>query len=688
MPRFFVIALFFLILAFQSPLYAQVSYAPILPAKGFIPESEAFDALRLAYSQVDYEHAIREAKRLKRQDSDKTVAEQATFILGELYLAMAEKGRPLQYTKAVQAFRDARTRYPDSEQAVSALWKTGEIYIRRRLFYEAIASFNRILKKYPESAFIIRSQLGKAKTYLSWKKWKKAMKEMDLVDPLRLSAKERSMLLLGYANAYHHLGELAAAYRYYKLVSPKNKTLQQSPENLLHYGRAAFEAKDYERARKVLSILYTQNERAPEAPLALARIGDTWRLERFEQQAQKFYESVRKIKASRPGLENALLIAAVGELHIAGCFPRPLLTSVSDCKARNVLNRLDGQQALKKIKLRAEAILNLEQKPADLRGSLLLEAIVAMEQHGAHATALEVEEMILKHKRKIPFKFKKIVKKIIKKTALKTATQFIKNDNDPKLIDLYFRHQKVFNPEKIQEDIGFQIGLSLHQAGMYEAAIPLFLFVAQKRKGKYHWEARYYLANAHFLLRNNDDAEREIALYIQEQPKNPHTPFLQVRSTQIAARKEDQAKVIKKARHWLKQYPKHKRRKTMLHLLASAQKEKGALKEAISSYLKIEPRKKRNPGLTLEIADLYYRLKAYKKAIPFYHEALKKLVDQEDARKEGEQAEWARFQLAKSYEALGQEEKGRPFFAQLAKASEDRLIKRFSSEKTKAALAP
>ena len=675
MPFVLIIVLLFSTLLSQPALHAHVEYATITPNKRFIPESAPFKGLFSAYKQFDYQKAVQEAKRLKRKRSNEVVAGQAAFILAELYLIMAENGRPFKYTKAIKAFQDARMRHPESTRAISALWKIGEIYIRRKFYYEALASFKRILKNHPESRFVMPARLGKAETYLAWGKWEKAIQELNSIDPIRLSKQERTTFLLAYANAYYHLNDTVSSYRYYKLVPPEDKTLHRTPETLLQYGSVAFKAQDYERSREALSALYRRYARAPEAPLALARIGDTWRLERFSHQAKKIYDGVRSIKANQPGIENARLVASVGKLHIAGCFPRPLLTTVSECEGRNVLNRLDGRQALKEIKEETEHLLNLE-KLSSLSEDLLFEAIAAIEQHGAYSRALEIEEMILKQN--ISFKLKMKVEKSIQATVLKAANQLVKRTERLKLVEVYYQHRALFAPKRLKGETGFQIGIALNQAGLYEESIELLIPIARNRKGKNAQDALFYLANAEFSVRDYDASEQNVQQYLERYPKNARIPLLQMLSAKISSERNQHKAVIKKALTWLKKYPEHRGRKKMQHLLSAALEQKGALKDAIASYLKI---KSADPVFSLKIADLYYRLKAYKKAIPFYQKVLQTAVD-------GEKSEWSTFQLAKSYEALGQTKKGMSFFLQLTKNSEDSLIKKFSLEKTKPTVNP
>ena len=676
MTRFTLTGLLLISLALPPARHAEAAFPPIAAGVESIPAGRIFASLRDAYGQFHFDRAIREAKRLKWQRTDPAAAEAAAYILGELYTAMAERGRPLRYKDAISALRDARVRYPRSSRALPALWKIGKLYIRRGLYYEALASFRRILKKHPDSRYAVPARLGIAETYLAWEKWEKGIAALDRLDPTRLASARRITLLLGYADAHYHLGDMAAAYRYYRLISPKAERLTQSPKQLLQYGSAAFEAGDYQRARTVLTTLYRRYPRSPEAPLALVRIGDAWRLERFGQPAKKFYDEVLTLKRDRPGALYARLAAAVGKLHLAGCRPRPVLVTAAACRAirAKVLQSPAGIDALSEIRKAVGALLAAPERSL-LRDELLLEAVRAMEQHGAYTAALAAEEAILE--KRIPFRFRKKLEAALETTVVNAAAQQIQEKGDLELLAIYFRYPDRFSPKGTGPQIRFEIGLGLQAAGLFKEAAALMAQIAQDRKEPLAEAALFHLTQNRFLQGDYRNAETSLTTYLRRYPKGRHTPSLLALAARTADQQGRTKEAIGRYKAWLKRYPAHPLRKTLRSLLAEAYETVGKRKAAIAAYHRlISEEDPPNPAWIMKIADLYYLSGDYPKAADFYRRSKK-------AAQDGKGAEWAVLQLAKVQRILGRRDSGQAALMRLAKEAEDPLIRAVSAAAAK-----
>ncbi len=674
---FLIITLGFGGLFFSTALHADVLH-PAIDHHQFIPSDPAFDAVKKAYKEFNYPEAIHLTKKLRRQKKDLKIAKVATFLLGDIYFDIASNGRPLEYKRALIAFQGARSRYRDSEEAIRALWKIGTVYLRQRLFYEALASFNMILKKHSQSRFIIAAQFGKAQTFLTWKKYDKAITEYDSIDPTKLKHAEKMALLLGYGDTYQQMNMVNMAYRYYKMVPINDAILQKLPVTIFQYGISALRSGDYRRAITLLSILQNRYPGGPDTLQALARIGDAWRLQGMSHRANNIYKLVRRSQKHNTNGQIAKIIAELGTLHLAGCSPRPILLSESDCKKMKPLSSKAGLAALERIAQKAKVLFSSFDNPTPrtrlhLVEGILFETITGLEQHKAYTFSLQIKEQFLK--KKIHKNTRKKIEGSLQQTVIQATSQLLEEDEPVAVLTTFFGHRSQYSGEILNSHTGLQIGIRLTKAGFYQEAADILRPIAELKHNETLGDALYYLVKANYGLGKYQAAEQNLKRYIKTYPSSQRKAALLILSAEISEHEGLRKQAIKKYRAWLKQYPQDKRVQKIRLALARNHEQDGDLPQAITSYLKVvKAGGTKVAKFQLKAADLYFRLAKYREAASYYEKSLK-------ISEAGPQKEWAQVQLANSYAALGQQNLGRPLFTQLVEQATDDIIKGFSEQK-------
>lgn len=674
---FLVIILGFSCFFFSVPLHADLLHPEIVHHK-FIPSDPDFEAVKKAYKEFNYPAAIRLTKALRRQRKDLEIAKKAAFLLGDIYFDIANNGRPFEYKHALVAFQSARSRYRNSEEAIHTLWKIGTIYLNQRLFYEALASFNMILKKHPLSPFVIEAQYGKAQTFLAWRKYDKAIAEYDLVDPTKLNHAEKMALLLGYGDTYQQMHMVNMSYRYYKLVPVDDAILEKLPATIFQYGVSALRSEDYRRAITLLSILQKRYPGGPNTLQALAQIGNAWRLQGMSHRAKNIYKVVRRSQKRNTNGQLAKITAEVGTLHLAGCSPRPILLSESDCNKMNPLSSKTGLAALKRIKKNANILFSHFDKPSlrtrtHLIESVLLETMAALEQHGAYTLSLQIKAQLIQ--KKIHKRTRKKVEDSFQQTVMKATSQLLAQDDPFAVLTTFFAHRSQYSGEALNNHTGLQIGIRLTKAGFYQEAVNILEPITALKHDMTSEKALYYLVKANYGRGDYQAAEQNLQSHIKIYPASKKNSALQIISAEISWHEGLKTQAIKKYRLWLGQYPQDKRAGDVRLTLARSHEQNGELSQAIENYLKVlMVGNEKTAKIRLKIADLYFKLNKYKKAATYYEQALK-------LSQVGSEKEWAEVQLANSYAALGQPYLGRPLFTRLAKQAADDIIKNFSEQK-------
>ncbi len=659
---------------FEAGLRAEV-LLPSVKLEVHIPAEKIFDGIRDDYSAFKFPEAIRGTKKLIRQKKNEDVAKAAAFLLGDLYLDIAEHGRPFYYNKALLALQQARRKYRDSEKAVIALWKIGIIYMRKALHYEAVASFNRIIKGHPDTPMVVSARFAKAQTYVAMNKWKNAIEVYDEINPAELPDRVRMVLLLGYGGTYFELGFINTAYEYYKLVPVNEPILQVLPRSIFKYGIAALKSKDYAHSRKVLSILDNRYPGGPETLLALARMGDSWREQGMSLRANEYYKYVATFQKHDTNGQKGKMAAAIGQLHLAGCFPKPTLMRKFECEKMKALEREDGRKAIRTINEKAQFLLEKLDRSPHIE-ALLLEAAAGLERHKDYISALTIKESALAKKdRVLTPKTRILLNKSLRDTVLNAAYQFIGQNAKVEALTLYFRYNDFFRHGKIADKIALEIGINLTEAGFHQEAVSYLTPITGYPDDRHANKALFFLIMAVFRQENYPSAEKNVGRFLSRYPNDPRTTQLQALSAEISDLQGKMDVAIARYTRWLRRNPKDQNKEKIRKLLANAYEKQGELKKAIATTLRIE----KDAGTQdakrhLKLADLYFRIKDYKKAIPYYQSAREKL--------EAEQhKEWATLQLARSYEALGQRDKGSPLFTLLAADSKDDIIQGLAQQK-------
>ncbi len=665
MVRIFLIVNIMLLFAFQARLFAFTEEQPPAPYGNFIPDNPDFKPVREAFKSFNFLKAIQETEQLMRQRNNPENAELAAYLLGDLYLTMAERNRPLLFKNAVNAYRNARIRYPDSESALPTLMKMGMVYTKSALYYEALASYDRIIKNHPKSPYVIPARIFRGDVYLKWGKLDKAIQAFDDIDPVILSEEDRVGLLLKYAEVYFLMDQLETAYEYYKLISLQNVIIQSSPNDLYQYGVTAYRSQSFKIAREALFILNNKYPRGSHSLLAMARIGDSYRLEGQLERAKKAYAEVYAARKNKAGYNVSNLVASVGILHLEGC-------NKTQCVPMQALKTENGRSALKKIK--ETSLFLLKKQRSAFTESLVMEAALALEEHAIYEDAHTL--LSLMKPKRVKTDFQKAIADALHRTTLLSVNRLLDKEAFTEAIKLYYGHQDAFTKDILAGEMGLKLSIGFARTGLYQASTHLLLSITNDVKNVHQQKALLQLAQNSFHQNEYAEAKKQIKKYRTLYSKGPEWSSLELLLAEMAYQEGKTVQAIKAYSRWLIRYPGHQKRTEILIRLADAYVKSKNYSQAVIIYEKaVSEEKSPISGLSIKIADAYFRLKNYKNSLPYYKKAI-----QEGGT--AEQIDWATFQLAQSYEKLGLKEKGVPFYEGLEKNAAEGLIQALSRQKT------
>ncbi len=685
------------------------------PASSETSESSFQELLRV-YRAKAFNQAQTEIKRLQGQKG--TPDEIPTYLLAEIHLKQAEDGEQEALPQAMALFKKAVTTYPKSNHVLFGYLRIGQIYGRQKLFYEAIASFKRILKQPSQSRFALQAQVEMARTYQAWGKWSEAEAIYASILPLRsFSVEERAEVRLGYADVLYQIGRFEEAYQHYKMAALAMPSYRfKDPIALFQFAEAAYRERHYPQAKGLFLQFYNIYPKEPFAPVALVRFGTLLKMEKRGSRPSPpvvtpnlssiddtihLLASTLTSEASRESSDLSQILLSISALK--ECAQRtpsrrvsPPVARVALLKEEDTLISSDNlvpcdlplaEEAFAfapkwrdpfRQEIRTHAMSLLEKPlPSTTSQGVILEAIEQLKKQNEIGAVVELEAALL-----FNLPVSSPYRKEVQDDLRKTIANHLSTISDPMVIvTLFHTYPAAFTKEMLAGDIGFVIATSHARVGLSSRAVDLFLPIAKNYKHPASDESLYQIGKISLQL--GDDEKAELALEQYQRRSSPARARAALPDLgELYFKQGKIEKAILAFEHWLFHYPKHPQKDEVYLKLSEVYRYQNDYDNEIKVYLRwIQNSKEVSTLPHSRLADAYFQSGQYQKAIPSY----KWIVDQSSKLSPGKgwkkDVEWAQLRLAMSYESLGQHEDGKRLFKKVAKKAKDPLIKKMAQDK-------
>ena len=151
-------------LAFLLPVAIGLMQGRVIEIELAKPRT-AKEALQQAYTkhfqEKDYQGAIQKYRWVVEKFPDSEEAIEAQYRIGNVY-----QWDLVEPEKAIQEYQKIVEKHPDSDYAIAALIRIGESYGRMRKFEKSLVFFQRVIKKYPRSPYVRGALIRQAHTLL------------------------------------------------------------------------------------------------------------------------------------------------------------------------------------------------------------------------------------------------------------------------------------------------------------------------------------------------------------------------------------------------------------------------------------------------------------------------------------------------------------------------------------------
>lgn len=676
--------------------------------------ASSLQELLKVYRAKAVKQALTEVKRLqsKKEATDEVVL----YLLSELYLKQAEEGEKEAIPQAMASLKKAVSLYPNSEHTPFGHFRMGQIYARQKLFYEAIASFNRVIHSPSENSFQLKAQVETARVYQAWGKWERAKEGYEkILRDRSLPDEEKTQIRLGYADILYQMGQFEEAYQQYKRVAsvvPSHRF--KDPVALFQFGEAAYRANHFSQAKGLFLGFYNIYPKEPFAPVALVRFGTLLKLERKGSKSasplvtpnlSSIDETINRLastlnqKTSQEHSNLSRILLSIRALQECVKKPRPVrvmrLGGVSQKSEEAVPFEADDSipcnmplidEAFSRDpkwsdpfrqEIRTYA-LNLLATPLSSTTSqgVILEGIYQLKAYKEIASVVEIEAALLLN---IPSAspYRQEIQEDLNETIVKQLGAI---QNPMIVVTLFHAYPSAFTKKMLAGDIGFVIAMSHVKVGLYSRAADLLLPVTKNFEHPSSDEALYQLGKVFFQLGEYEKAQRALELY---QRRSPPDTLALTDLGDVYFKQGQIEKAILSYEHGLSHYPKHLNRSDLYLKLSEAHRYRNDFDNEIKVYLKWIQDAKEDGRPYARLADAYFQSGQYQKAIESYQEIINRLGGSLPGQKWKKNAEWAQLRLAMSYESLGQYDEGRRLFKRIAKKAKDPLIRKMAEDRVR-----
>jgi tetratricopeptide (TPR) repeat protein len=631
------------------------------------------------YKLGDFETALQETKRLLESAPDGPRREVALFLKGDIYLKLAGDGDADFLQAAATSFQEANIAYPDSENSARGLWKIGEISSRLGLHYESIASYKRILSKFPNSSYAPKAHLGIAHTYQVWERWKDALSAYSKLNPSTLSPEDRPLAVLGLAETLYYSQDFPHAYMIYTTgLNTFEPYFSQQSLTLYHFGDSAFQTGHRKEAKEIFLRFYNIFPRDPLTLMVLSRLVNIFYLEEDGKEVSDMNEIIQSLYPGPLGTKITNIMNEIEEIKTEECLKKSRkhgLESfiIQKCSEGDPKQIKAPHDEMKEVGDMVESIL---QEPPQ---SPTVQQFVF--QEGEQFLRLNMPLLTFEvNKRLYPFiepsPFQRDVLIALNKSAVEAVNKEYQAGRDLRVVELYFSAPEFFSGKIIFGPTGFKIASSLIRQGFYSQALPILETSMNSTSLSQMEEALYLYAKTLAETGETGNAGKKLEYFLKKYPNSLYRSDLIESMGNLLYKTRKYNLAIEKYKLWLSLFASSPNSRRISIKLASSYDRNLQYREAVPVYLQLlqkEPHS--DPSLYLKLGDNYFQIKAYKEAIVAYENGLREKGDKKSA-------DWIRFRIAKCYEATGQKKKGRELFTDLAKNAEDPIIKAVATEKT------
>jgi len=249
--------------------------------------------------------AIESFRFLLEQNPGSRYAERASFLLAKSCDRGKDSSVSSHAIDAQSLYDVFLSRYPSSEYAADALVAKGHLSLELGHHEEAIGYYGLAFSRDKDSPAAAEALAGKMKVLILKRQFDDALAVSRHILQHFPQSAEALDARLEMAKLFHEMNRFKESLAALTSLDVRDKRIVYlRPEICLYAGYNAYELGRFPEARENLLRYYNTSPAAKESPLALAKIGDTYREEKLFDHAAKIYQWTTE---RHPDSEGALI---------------------------------------------------------------------------------------------------------------------------------------------------------------------------------------------------------------------------------------------------------------------------------------------------------------------------------------------------------------------------------------------
>jgi tetratricopeptide (TPR) repeat protein len=274
---------------------------------------EALDRL----SQGDFQGGIQSLESLEAKFPGSLLREQTLYLLGDAYFHLNPDNPTEQFVKITETYQTALGLFPDSPLVPRGKFILALAYLKMNFINEAASFFRSVSKEFPGNRYDYLSQIYLGEIYLKLGKRQLAKAAYDSI----LAADPKGRLFL---ESYFELGKsffpdglFSQANEIFKEILKRDDLFYLDHPDILYYlGEGYFNLNRMDLARAYLYHVINLKPDIETADTIMARIGDTYKEQKLDDDAIKIFVLTRDRYPDSPGaLISQMRLADYGALR-------------------------------------------------------------------------------------------------------------------------------------------------------------------------------------------------------------------------------------------------------------------------------------------------------------------------------------------------------------------------------------
>ena len=589
------------------------------------------------------------------------------YLLAEAEFRIAWKQKHPNYEKALAAYKHATRKFPESRFSDHALYKIGNIFEEIGYSLEARVLYNDGINRNKKSLYNTARKNSLANMLLKEKRYEEAYNAFQKILKESPKSNEAQLAIIEIANQYFNQEDFLRALDIYnESIRRWPSVVNKTPIIFNNMGEIYYKKRDYQKARKFYFNMVNMNPANKQAHRALNRIGDLYLIEGREMEALSVYDQSAKLDSeNRESQYGKIRMADIGVRY-----PKlPVNDAIFD-----VNTYFEPLKAYDKILESA--------KDVDILSEVTMSKGVAFLKEQNYLKAIE------EFKKLLPLgegsKFHRDASKYISQALVFLVDGYAKQGGVLPILYSYtdYASLSIGNIKSLKTLL--QVGEAYQSLGMLPEAVRLYEKVKQLDTGKIHNDRIFLnLGQIHYERKNYSEAEFVARSFLKNYPRSKKIRDAMMLLAKSLNGRQMYDEAMKAYQDALQKFPKSP--SEIHYLMGTLEAGRNQNPQAIEAYKKtidtFDRTQKITPDYLIDayykVANLLYQEEKYAESIDAFNAAIKLFPDHPHRN-------WSEFISADAFKKIKNNEKATAQLNELIKSKpEDELIKKAAQSELK-----